>query len=540
MSENKNSETRILVVDDVVKNIQVIGKILRDKGYLVSVAQSGAQALEIVQNSLPDLVLLDILMPEMDGFETCRQLKKEISFKTIPIIFLSALSETTDKVKGFKVGAVDYVTKPIASEELLARIKFHLTVKALQEDLENQVKVRTRELLRINQALCKQEEEYRSVMQAVPDPIVVYDLKGKPVYINPAFTRVFGWTWDDLLRNRPDFVVEGEGEKTKKAIEQIYELNYLSDFQTRRYTRDGNILDVSISGASYRNPQGEDIGIVMNLRDITEWKKTQEMMIQNEKIMSLGGLAAGMAHEIRNPLSGIIQNSQILNNRLYGRMSANIKAAQACNLSLDRMESYLNKRNVNALLESFRELGIRINTIIDNMLSFSRKSESRKSPCNLGVLMDRTIELASQDYDFRQIHIEREYDPDLPKVPCEESKIQQVFFNILKNGGEAMYEKKQKEPRFIIRTRQKQQMACIEIEDNGPGIDAKIQKKIFEPFYTTKNTQEGTGLGLSLSYFIIKTGHHGSLDVVSSPGKGTTFIVCLPLNPFDFRTPDEA
>lgn len=199
MTMYKNQETRILVVDDVVKNIQVIGKILRDKGFLVSVAQTGIQALEIVRNHLPDLVLLDIVMPEMDGFETCRQLKKEIKFQTIPIIFLSALAETTDKVRGFKAGAVDYVTKPIASEELLARIQFHLEVKSLREDLEAQVKIRTQELLRINQALRKREEDYRSVMKAVPDPIIVYDLKGHCVYLNPAFTRVFGWTWDELL-----------------------------------------------------------------------------------------------------------------------------------------------------------------------------------------------------------------------------------------------------------------------------------------------------------------------------------------------------
>jgi PAS domain S-box-containing protein len=536
MITNQNG-TRILVVDDVVKNIQVIGKILRDKGFLVSVAQSGAQALEIVRNYLPDLVLLDILMPGMDGFETCRELKKKIKFKTIPIIFLSALAETTDKLRGFKAGAVDYVTKPIASEELLARIKFHLEVKSLRENLEDQVKIRTQELSRINQSLRRQEEDYRSVMKAVPDPIIVYDLKGHCVYINPAFTRMFGWTRDDLLGKRPDFVVETEWKKTKDAIEKTYELGVLSDFQTRRYTREGNILDVSISGASYKNSQGEDIGIVVNLRDITEWKKTQEMMIQNEKMMSLGGLAAGMAHEIKNPLGAIVQNSQVLKNRLFGRMPANLSVAKECDLSFDRMETYLNKRKIGNMLESFWEAGVRINTIIDNMLSFSRKSESNPIPCNFSVLMDKTIVLASQDYDlkknydFRQIRIEREYDPDLPDVPCEESKIQQVFFNILKNGSEAMHENMENEPCFILRTRQEKQMVCMEITDNGPGMDSKIQKKIFEPFYTTKGTSAGTGLGLSVSFFIIQKGHKGTLEVASVPGQGTTFTICLPLNP---------
>ena len=189
------------------------------------------------------------------------------------------------------------------------------------------------------------------------------------------------------------------------------------------------------------------------------------------------------------------------------------------------------------MLESFWEAGIRINTIIDNMLSFSRKSDSKPIPCNLSVLMDKTIALASQDYDlkknydFRQICIEREYDPDLPDVPCEESKIQQVFFNILKNGSEAMHESMEKSPCFMIRIRQRQQMVCMEITDNGPGMDAKTQKKIFEPFYTTKGSCAGTGLGLSVSFFIIQKGHNGTLEVSSIPGKGTTFTICLPLNP---------
>lgn len=151
--------------------------------------------------------------------------------------------------------------------------------------------------------------------------------------------------------------------------------------------------------------------------------------------------------------------------------------------------------------------------------------------------MDKTIVLASQDYDlkknydFRQIRIEREYDPDLPDVPCEESKIQQVFFNILKNGSEAMHERMEKPPCFFLRIRQRQQMACVEIRDNGPGMDAKTQKKIFEPFFITKGSSSGTGLGLSVSFFIIQQGHNGTFEVTSAPGKGTTFTICLLLNP---------
>ncbi|MCK5096802.1 MAG: PAS domain S-box protein, partial [Desulfobacteraceae bacterium] len=424
----------------------------------------------------------DIIMPQMDGFETCRRLKEDDVLKTIPVIFLSALSETKDKVKGLKIGAVDYITKPIETAELLARIDLHLTLKSLQENLEQQVHIRTQELLKTNKALRKRDEDYRSVMKAVPDPIIVYDLEGKMVYLNPAFTRIFGWAWEELDGKKPDFVVEGEWEKTQEALKKTYKQGYITDFETRRYTKQGKTLDVSISGASYQNPQGKDIGIVVNLRDITEWKQTQEVMIQNEKMMSLGGLAAGMAHEIKNPLSAIIQNSQVLQNRLFEDLPVNIKTAGECNLSLDTMRDYLLRRKINSLLDSFLESGQRVNIIIDNMLSFSRKSESKFIPCDLAELMDKTIVLAKQDYDlkknydFRQIKIIRKYKTPLPKVPCEGSKIQQVFFNILKNGSEAMNEEKKralergleaKDSKFTIKLSGDKDSACIEIEDNG-------------------------------------------------------------------------
>ncbi len=545
MNTYSKKNTRILVVDDVLKNIQVIGKILREQGFLISVAQSGKTALEIIKKDSPDLILLDIIMPQMNGFETCRRLKEDEVLKNIPVIFLSALSETKDKVKGFKIGAVDYITKPIETAELLARIDLHLTLKSLQENLEQQVHIRTQELLRINEALKKRDEDYRSVMKAVPDPIIVYDLEGRTVYSNPAFTRIFGWTWEELDGKKPGFVVDGEWEKTQEALKKTYKKGYITDFETRRHTKQGKILDVSISGASYQNPQGKDVGIVVNLRDITEWKQTQEIMIQNEKMMSLGGLAAGMAHEIKNPLSAIIQNSQVLQNRLFDNLPVNIKTAGECNLSLDAMRDYLLRRKINSLLDSFLESGQRVNTIIDNMLSFSRKSESKFIPCDIAELMDKTIVLAEQDYDlkknygFRQIKIIRKYERPLPKVLCEGSKIQQVFFNILKNGSEAMNEAKKraldrgletKDSKFTIRLSRDKDLACIEIEDNGPGMNQKTQKRIFEPFYTTKGSVKGTGLGLSVSYFIIKNEHKGHIAVKSTVGKGTKFIIHLLLS----------
>ena len=142
----------------------------------------------------------------------------------------------------------------------------------------------------------------------------------------------------------------------------------------------------------------------------------------------------------------------------------------------------------------------------------------------------RQLRAARINRDFRKIELIKAYDPKLPQVVCETSKIQQVILNLLKNGAQAMSEAGQEKPKFVIRLKQSQRDALIEIEDNGPGMSEAIRKRIFEPFFTTKTVGVGTGLGLSVSYFIITENHNGTMSVESSPGKGARFIIRLPFD----------
>jgi len=149
--------------------------------------------------------------------------------------------------------------------------------------------------------------------------------------------------------------------------------------------------------------------------------------------------------------------------------------------------------------------------------------------------LDQTLELAASDYnlkkkfDFKQIKIEREYDPELPRVRCKASEIQQVFFNILSNGAQAMFgHDKETQPGFRMRIFLERGHVCVEINDNGPGMKEEVKKRIFDPFFTTKEVGEGTGLGLAVSYFIVTENHKGHIEVESAPGKGTSFKVSLP------------
>jgi len=280
-------------------------------------------------------------------------------------------------------------------------------------------------------------------------------------------------------------------------------------------------------------------GAVIRIDDVTEKVRMDETLIQNDKMLSVGGLAAGMAHEINNPLAGIIQTSGVLANRLYQNldMKANREAALRAGLSLDSLKEYMEARDIPKMISSMYESGHRISDIVENMLGFARKSNRENSSHSINEILEKTLMLASTDfnlkkqYDFKNINVVRNYDRELAPVPCDKAKIQQVLLNILQNGAQAMYNAQIPDPKFIIETFNKadKNMICISIEDNGPGMPEDVRTRIFEPFFTTKQVGIGTGLGLSISYFIITENHNGKLTVESPPGKGAKFILELPL-----------
>ncbi|WP_321417149.1 ATP-binding protein [uncultured Desulfobacter sp.] len=280
-------------------------------------------------------------------------------------------------------------------------------------------------------------------------------------------------------------------------------------------------------------------GAVIRVDDITEQVRLEEMMIQSEKMLSVGGLAAGMAHEINNPLAAMIQTANVVKLRLENlEIRANLKAAEEVGITVDQISAFMEKRSILRMLDAINESGQRVAGIVGNMLSFARKSESAFSSHHPAQLIDKVLELAATDYnlkkkyDFKTIKIIKEYEKNLPMVPCEAAKIQQVLLNILRNGAQAMQSQDMADndpPCFILKIAEEKNMLRIEIQDNGPGMDEATQSRIFEPFFTTKPVGKGTGLGLSVSYFIITQNHRGTLDVESSLKKGSNFIIRLPL-----------
>jgi PAS domain S-box-containing protein len=380
-----------------------------------------------------------------------------------------------------------------------------------------------------------------NIIDSMPSVLVGVDGEGKVTQWNASAWRMTGLKAEEAQGQPLGQVVPSLGYQLDRVRQAIKDRAVKSEIKVPRVV-DGEIRyeDVTIYPLESNGVEGA----VIRVDDVTERVRLEEMMIQSEKMLSVGGLAAGMAHEINNPLGVILQASQNVLRRVSPNLPANEEAAQECGTTLGAVRKYLERREIPLFLQDIRQSGERAAGIVQNMLSFSRKGEGVGVSADLAGLLDRTVELAGSDYDlkknhdFRKIEVVREYQADVPPVVCQPNKIQQVFLNILRNGAEAMREHgagggeqdgERGRSRFTLRLMKDGGMVRAEIEDNGPGMEEAVRKRIFEPFFTTKPPGKGTGLGLSVSYFIVTEEHGGTLSVESSPVSGAKFIIRLPV-----------
>lgn len=546
-----NAHPKILIVDDIPENLFVLEQILKNLETQIIRANSGNEALAQVLDHDFALIILDIQMPEMDGFEVAEILKSDERSANIPIIFVTAIDrDNSNEHKGYDTGAVDFIFKPINKFILISKVKVFLELHRIRSGLEEIVSDRTRALQKSNDALKAQmelnEEATREiekgraylskVIDVIPSSLITVDGDGNITDMNTRARELSGMDLDaargmPIIECFPFFHPLGKLVNDAMASEKAEE-------KRRIPTYIKGLLIIS-NFAVYPFRFNATQGAVIRVDDITEQAKKDERMIQSEKMLSMGGIAAGMAHEINNPLAGIIQSVQVIRNRIHKKMPANQEAAKQCGLSLDALEAYFEERGINRMIEAIQQSGNRAACIVEDILSFTRKSEGGKIVENIETILEQSIKLALNEYRLqndlsqknRSITVEKNIEKDLPPVPCQAGKIQQALLNILKNSLQAMAQKS-------YGANEKSTLSCtlktidtqrirIEISDNGPGIDPEIQKRIFEPFFTTKST--GSGLGLSLSYFIVTEDHGGELTLTSNEKEGATFIIDLPL-----------
>jgi len=361
------------------------------------------------------------------------------------------------------------------------------------------------------QALKESEARYRKVLEASPDPIIVYDMQGRTTYINPAFTKVFGWSIDDIYLQRVDYVPEDCKADTRKLIELATDGKRFAAVETRRLTKSGKVIDVSISSAIRRGLSGEPVGSVVTLRDITEKKELEARLIQAHKMEAIGILAGGIAHDFNNLLMG-----------LHGSASLMMSETDKQN------PIYQKLLNMEHYIKSGAEL-------TRQLLGFAQGGKYEIKPTNANTLIEQSAEMFGRTK--KQIRINLDLSQILWTVEVDRVQIEQVLLNLYVNAWQAMPEggelNIQTENVTLedesVRTKKLSQSRHIKISvtDTGIGMDENILQKIFDPFFTTKEKGKGTGLGLASTYGIIKN-HGGSIEVRSKKGIGTTFVIYLP------------
>jgi PAS domain S-box-containing protein len=385
--------------------------------------------------------------------------------------------------------------------------------------------------------LRQSEEKFARLFRLSPDVVMLVRLAdGLVLDVNEAFSTTTGYETPEAVgRTIPELGLAGDRYARRTLLEVLGQSGRAENLEFPLRRKDGSVIDCVLS-CQVLSVDGQECVLAV-LRDVTEFKRMQEMMVQTEKMVSVGGIAAGVAHEINNPLGIIMNTAQNLAMRTRPDFPKNVQVARELGLNMDLLDRYMQARGLHDFIQTIQDAAMRAANIIRHMLDFSRRSESRCTACDLPAIVDKAVNLArsdydlSREYDFKQISVVRDYDEQLPEVRCTETEIEQVILNLLRNAAQAMSGIRHdlSDPRITVRIRNDRSHLRIEVEDNGPGMPPEVQRRVFEPFFTTKPPGVGTGLGLSVSYFIVTRSHKGRMRVESAPGEGTRFIVELPV-----------
>ncbi len=361
------------------------------------------------------------------------------------------------------------------------------------------------------ETLRRSEEKYRIVLEASPDPVVVYNMAGEVIYLNPAFTGVFGWAQEDLFGKKTDYVPRENRPEIQTMIDRMLAGESFSSVESRRYTKKGNILDVRISVAVYTDRNGIPEGSVHILRDVTERKRLKAQMRQVQKMESIGTLAGGIAHDFNNLLMGI-----------QGNVSLMLMDTDAVSPDYDRLINIEKQVKSGAKLTSY-------------LLGYARKGKYEINPLDLNQVVKEVNETFIRTK--KEITVHNDLAEDLSVIEADKGQIEQVLLNLFINAADAMpdggdlflktMKVTDKDMQGRMYKPEPGNYVLLTVTDSGVGMDEEIQERIFEPFFTTKEMGRGTGLGLASVYGIIKS-HHGYIEVESSKGKGTTFRIYLP------------
>lgn len=477
-----------------------------------------------------------------------KQVKRHI---TIPIQELEALALRVTREENYALRVMPHSRDEIgqlatAFNTMLSRIEAReqllKTARDEAEELASEMRETNNQLVKEVEVRSKVEKKLtgfqnylNNIINSMPSALIAVDGELYVTQWNQEASVVSGSSFEEAI-DHPVFLAFPHLRPYAEQLKQCIESNQIEKVERVSWMQEGKVCHYSLT---FYPLAGEHVnGGVIRIDDITDRLNLQELMVQSEKMLSVGGLAAGMAHEINNPLGAILHNVQNIRRRLSLTLEKNQQLAKKADISLEKINHYLELRQIPTLLDGIYQAGSRASKIVTHMLSFSRRSKRQLILSDLKDIIHQTLEIAEADFylgestDFQDIEIKLDLDEQLQHVYVVTNELEQVLLNLLKNAAQAIFMRGETTIKGVIKIRlfQQDQWAVIEVEDNGIGMNEITAKRIFEPFFTTKEVGKGTGLGLFVSYFIITNNHKGELSLRSKLGQGSCFTLRLPLN----------
>lgn len=520
---------KILIVDDIPENLLVLEKILKKVDADVIKAQNGNLALAATLEHNFALIILDVQMPEMDGYEVAEILKSDERTASLPIIFVTAIDRNEAKeLKGYDTGAVDFIFKPLNEFILLCKVRVFLELYRMRSSLEEMVETRTAELSRemeehksVRQQLQIVKNYLIGILQSMPSILISIDKNGI-VHNWNANAEKFSGILEAQAVGRSIWELTPHFKQFRQAFEQLLiEKQPLT--LNNQHLGDKKFYNVSLFPVLV--DESEDV--VLRFDDVTELRDTEMQLEQAQKMETVGTLAGGLAHDFNNMMNGITGTLSII------RFKINRNKL----IAPEELDRYLQ------IMEDSSQRTI---DLIQHLLSLSRKNETNFQQLDLNMVMRHVSKICVNTFD-KKIKINTIYSDEYAAVNGDLTQLEQVFLNLCVNGyhamtimqedsnyGEGMLEltiNKIRPDKHKIKINpyfKDLDYWCLTVSDTGIGVPEEIRHKIFDPFFTTKEKGKGTGLGLTMVYNIVKQ-HLGLIELDSEKGRGSIFKVWLPV-----------
>ncbi|MBD2680877.1 MULTISPECIES: response regulator [Nostoc] len=517
MNFNKDEKIIILIVDDIPNSLKNICDFLKDYGFQVLVAEDGESAIKIAEYVLPDLILLDVILPRIDGFKTCQILKNNPATQDIPVIILSNPTDKISTIKVLNTGAVDYITKPLENQEVLARVNIHLRLRNLTKKLTDQNIDISKQQAALRE--CKHAEqqirEQAALLNITTDAILVQDLSNQIQFWNKGAEHLYGWTAQEALgKNSNQLLYRKQNFCQLKNIQKTLAESGSWQGELHQVTKQGQEIIVASRWTLINDEEGQAKSILIVNSDITEKKQLEAQFLRAQRMESLGILASGIAHDLNNALTPIMMTMQLLEAKLPDEKSHQWLGIMETNVK-------------------------RVADLVKQVLWFSRGSVGNFKTLQVRNLVSEIENIIKQTFS-RAIEIRIDVPTqNLWNIFGDGTQLHQVLMNLCINARDAMPTGgilKISAKNFWVDSHYARMnidaklgsYIMISVSDTGTGIPTEIVDRIFEPFFTTKEVGKGRGLGLSTVLGIIKS-HGGFVNVVTEVTKGTEFQVCLPV-----------